>query len=335
MVRRQAGAAGRPDVAQPIDAFVSPFARERLGRYDWLVIPRHHIPRDQRQTIFDPAIAPVEEVEPGDIVCFETDDSAYARLAGGETLEDIGVENLNAVTGPVAIRGAAPGDVLRIDVLGIEIARTWAAWLPGFGPLGGRTLAVQMKRLEIKGDLVSLSADVRVPLEPMIGCIGLAPAAGQASTLKPAYSFGGNIDLRELSAGATLWLPVQVPGALLSVGDLHAAMGQGEPAHVSLEAAGSATLRIDVEKKRALPYPRMRVGSDTIFVGMDDRSRAAGGTHFAYQRAIDQVFDHLTIERHMDPLTAYAFISARVATRFGGPAGSLVLAIVPDLPAAS
>jgi amidase len=290
----------------------------------------HRIPCSCVATRFDRNIEPVAAISPGAIVCFETDDTAYLRLADGETLEGVGVENLNAVTGPVEISGAEPGDVLRIDVLAIEITRAWAAWLPGFGTLGGRTSAVQIRQLAIDGRWIRLSESIRVPLEPMIGCIGLAPASGRASTLKPTYPFGGNMDLRELSPGATLWLPVQVPGGMLSLGDLHGAMGQGEPAHVSLEAAGSATVRIDLERGRTMPYPRLRVGTDTIFIGMDDRTRAAGGISAAYQRAIDQAFDFLTRERNMDPFSAYAFISARVSTRFGGPAGSLVLGVVPD-----
>ncbi len=290
----------------------------------------HRIPRSCLATRFDRDIEPVAEVTPGAVVCFETDDTVYLRLAEGETVEAIGVEHLNAVTGPVAVRGAEPGDALRIDVLAIEITRTWAAWLPGFGTLGGRTSAVQIRQLEIDGRWIRLSDSIRVPIEPMIGCIGLAPAAGQASTLKPTYPFGGNMDLRELSPGATLWLPVQVPGGMLSLGDLHAAMGHGEPSHVSLEAAGSATLRIDLEQGRTLSYPRLRVGTDTIFIGMDDRTRGAGGISAAYQRAIDQAFDYLTCEQGLDPFSAYAFISARVSTRFGGPAGSLVLGVVPD-----
>ena len=171
------------------------------------------IRREHRTTTFDPTIPPVEEVGPGATVCFETDDSAYVRLAAGESLDDIGIENLNAVTGPVAIREAEVGDLLRIDVLTIEINRAWAAWLPGFGTLGYRTSTVQVKQLGIQGSWLCLDESIRVPLEPMIGCIGLAPASGQASTLKPTYPFGGNMDLRELSPGATLWLPVQVPGA--------------------------------------------------------------------------------------------------------------------------
>jgi acetamidase/formamidase len=285
---------------------------------------------DRRQTIFDRTVAPVADVGSGAVISFETDDSAYARLASGESLEQIGIENLNAVTGPVAIRDAEPGDVLRLEILEITILRAWAAWLPGFGPLGGRTSAIQVKPLRIDESGIHLSPRLRVPLDPMIGCIGVAPAQGQASTLKPTYPFGGNMDLRELSAGATLWLPVQTPGAMLSLGDLHAAMGAGEPAHVSLEAAGTATVRVHVEKARSLACPRLRVGSDTIVIGMDERTRAAGGIAAAYQRAIDHAFDYLTVEHGMEPFTAYAFISARVSTRFGGPAGSLVLAVIPD-----
>ncbi len=284
------------------------------------------------RTVFDRTLPPVLEVLPGARVRFETGDSVYARMAGGESLQSIGLQNVNAVTGPVAIRGAEPGDVLRIEVLAIEIVRAWAAWIPGFGTLGSRTSTQQIRQIAIEGASLRLTETIAIPLAPMIGCIGLAPATGQGSTLRPTYPFGGNMDLRELSPGAIVWLPVQVPGALLSIGDLHAAMGEGEPAHVSLEAAGAATVRVDVEKGRTLAYPRLRVGTDTICVGMDDQPRLApGGIASAYQRAIDQAFDYLTVDCHLDPFTAYAYISGRVSTRFGGPAGSLVLAVVPDV----
>ena len=89
-----------------------------------------------------------------------------------------------------------------------------------------------------------ITDSLSVPMRTMIGCIGVAPAEGKGSTFMPAYPFGGNMDLREMEAGTTLYLPVQVPGGLLSMGDLHAAMGTAEPTWVSLEAAGNATLRI-------------------------------------------------------------------------------------------
>jgi amidase len=158
----------------------------------------------------------------------------------------------------------------------------------------------------------------------MIGCIGVAPAQGTASTFMPAYPFGGNMDLREMEVGTTLYLPVQVAGALLSMGDLHAAMGTQEPTWVSLEAAGSATLRISVAKGMALNYPRLHRDGATYFLGMADSYPAA------HQTALDEAFRYLVDMRGMDEFEAYAYVSATVDMRLGGPAATIVMAVVPD-----
>lgn len=285
---------------------------------------------EKRAFAFDPAIPPVLEIEPGSTVRFETSDNTWERLAAGASLEDIGTDKLNPVTGPVSVRGAQPGDALRVEVLEVELASVWSVWMPGFGPLGSRTSQVQVMQTPIEGGRVRISNELTVPLEPMIGCIGVAPVSGRGSTLRPIYRFGGNLDLRELSPDAIIWLPVHAPGGLLSLGDLHAAMGQGEPTFVSLEAAGSATVRIDLEPERHLPSPRLRVGSDTICVGL-------GPTHEeAKTNAIDQAFELLTKGHGLEPFVAYAYASARVGLRLGGPSGTLVdglqsvLAVVPD-----
>jgi amidase len=273
---------------------------------------------------FDRNIPPVLEVAPGSVVSFQTDLSVLDRLAAGEPPASIGMERLNALAGPVAVLGAEPGDALRIEVLDIQIDRAWSVWLPGFGPLGARTDRIRVMQTPIQDGRLTIGANRSVPLEPMIGCIGVAPAEGVGSTLRPVYPFGGNMDLRELSVGATLWLPVQVPGALLSVGDFHAAMGQGEPTAVALEAAGVATLRIDLEKRRALPSPRLRVGDDTMLIGL-------GADHVeARQNAIGLALDFLVEECGFEVFEAYAYASARVGVRFGGPAGATVLAVVPN-----
>ena len=101
----------------------------------------------------------------------------------------------------------------------------------------------------------------------MIGCIGTAPAEGSGSTFEPAYPFGGNMDLREMEPGTTVYLPVNVPGGLLSMGDLHAAMGTAEPTSVSLEAAGQATLRVGLEPAMSLRFPRLRRGGEIVLPG--------------------------------------------------------------------
>jgi amidase len=289
----------------------------------------HIVQCESRQFAFDHLIPPVLEVDPSSTVRFDTCDDTWDRLAAGATREDV-EPTFNPVTGPVAVTGVRPGDAVRVEIVAVDLERAWAVWMPGFGPLGDRTERVRVAQAPIEEDRVRLGPDLTVPLEPMIGCIGLAPASGEASTVRPVYRTGGNLDLRELSPGAVLWLPAEVDGGLLSLGDLHAAMGQGEPTFVSIEATGSATVSIDVDRGRKLTSPRLRVGAETICVGM-------GETHAdAKQDAIDQAFALLTDDFGLEPFLAYAYASARVGLRLGGPAGTRVeglqsvLALVPD-----
>src|SRR5262249_45432499 len=136
-----------------------------------------------------------------------------------------------------------------------------------------------------------------------------------------------NMDLREFSPGASLFLPIQAPGALLSLGDLHAAMGTGEPTLVSLEASGEATVRIHLEKGLQLSTPRLRVDNSTICVApLDER----GSWSEAYQLALEQAYHLLVEEHHLTPFEAYMYTCARVGMRFGGPASAIILAVVPD-----
>jgi amidase len=279
--------------------------------------------KDQRAFAFAPGIPPVLEIDPGAVVTFETGSEAYERLAAGEPVEAIGLENFNAVTGPVFVRGAEPGDALAIDVLAVTVSRAWSVWLPGFGGLGNRTTEIRVREIPLEDGVARIANNLAVPVEPMIGCIGVAPADGESSTLMPAYPWGGNMDLRELEPGTTLYLPVQVAGALLAMGDLHAAMGAAEPTWVSLEASGQATLRIRLEKGLSIPFPRVRLDGAIACVGL-------GATlEEAHQAALDHAFDHLLAEG-LDAFDAYAFASARLAMRLGGPASPIVLAVVPD-----
>ncbi len=285
---------------------------------------KHFIPKEQHAFALDASLPPVLEVTPPGRVTFETGDMTYARLAQGETVEEIGFQNFNVVTGPVFINGAEPGDVLRVEVLEVTVTRAWSAWFPGMGRWGDKTDRLQIRQIALEGTQAIINERIKVPLEPMIGCIGLAPASGSSSTITPAYPWGGNLDLRELGPGGIVYLPVQVPGALLSVGDLHAAMGTGEPTAVSLEAAGQATVRITVEKGMALKFPRVRAGNNTLCVGIADNY------HQARQLAMDQAYEFLTEEVGLASFDAYAYASARVGFRFGGPASAIVLAVVPD-----
>jgi amidase len=287
---------------------------------------KYFVPKEQHAFVLNPNISPVLEVTPPCTVTFETGDMSYARLAQGETFEDIGFQNFNVVTGPVFVRGAEPGDALCVEVLEITVRSAWSAWVPGLGRWGNKTDRLQIRQIPLEGEWAIINERIKVPIEPMIGCIGLAPASGSSSTVKPAYPWGGNLDLRELGSGGTIYLPVQAPGALLSIGDLHAAMGTAEPTAVSLEAAGQVAVRITVEKGRSLKFPRARTGNETICVAV------AESFADARQLAMDQAYDFLTKETGLSPFDAYAYASAGVSLRFGGPASAIVLAVVPDIP---
>src|SRR5579872_3584817 len=103
--------------------------------------------KEQQALSFDPTIPPVLEINSGDTVTFETGDADYERLAKGETVSDIGLENFNAVTGPVFIRDAEPGDAIRIDVVDVQVTRAWSVWLPDFGMLGDKTKEMHVKQI--------------------------------------------------------------------------------------------------------------------------------------------------------------------------------------------
>ena len=286
----------------------------------------HFVPRSHCQRAFARTDQPALEIASGDVVTFETTDEAYERLWKGESPDDIPDEDYNIVTGPVVVRSAEPGDSLKIEIIDIHIRRTWAVWIPGYGPLGDLTDQLQVRPLPFANGHISISDRLSVPLSPMIGCIGMAPATGTASTLEPAYHFGGNLDVRELCVGATLLLPVQTSGAWLSVGDLHAAMGTGEPAHISLEAAGEATVRVNVEKNLPLPAPRIVLEDRTLCLSVLNEQ---GTIEQAAQLATRYAYDFLISEFSLTPFEAYAYISANVELRLGGPASAIVIAVVP------
>ena len=286
----------------------------------------HFVPRSCCQRAFERIERPALEIDSGEVVTFETSDDAYERLWRGESPDEIPDVDYNIVTGPVVIRGAEPGDSLRIEILDIHIARAWAVWIPDYGPFGSLTDHVQVQPLTITGGQLALSNRLKIPLAPMIGCMGLAPALGASSTLEPAYPYGGNLDLRELSPGAVLILPVQTSGAWLSVGDLHAAMGTGEPAHISLEASGTAVLRMTIEKQWKIPSPRIQLPNRTLCLSVMDLD---GTLEQAAEQATQLAFQLLVDDFSLTPFEAYAYLSARVELRFGGPASPIVIADVP------
>ncbi len=279
----------------------------------------HLITRDQARAGYSADHDPVLTIAPGagHRIIFETDDAAYAQM---EEHRDLGkvTATLNPVTGPVFVEGAEPGDALAVTIHDITMAEHgWSVYIPGAGALTARMgEEFFVRRVPVTGGTVQLTDTRRCPAQPMIGCIGVAPAAGTMSTVMPSYPTGGNMDLTDARPGSTVYLPVQVPGALLAIGDLHAVMSRGESSFVAIEIAGRATVSVDLVKGRTLRAPQVDTGTDWVCVGIGDPVQDS------IRMAYEAMFDLLVESHGFDPGDAYVVMSALAHTELGGPTGS-------------
>ena len=269
---------------------------------------------------FDADRAPVLTVRPGagDRITFETDDAAYAQMEQYGDLERL-TATINPVTGPVFVEGAEPGDALAVTIHAIELSEQgWSVYLPGAGALTGRMgERIRTRRVPVRGGVVHLTDTLTCPVAPMIGCLGVASSSGPMSSVMPSYPTGGNMDLTDARPGSTVLLPVEVAGALLSVGDLHAVMSRGESSFVAIEIAGRATLSVDLVKGAGLRTPRIDTGDEWVTVGLGDPVQDS------VQVAYEAMFDLLTREQGLDDMDAYVVMSALAHTELGGPTGSV------------
>jgi len=236
--------------------------------------------------------APVAHLKPGNVLETNTVD------ADGHALEDAGMKVLgpNPLTGPFYIDGAEPGDTIAIHFLAVDVnaEKGFGSAGPGFGAInssgytpmlgGGIPRTTWSYVIDKKTNTAAFKANdssftVPIPLHPFLGCVGVAPADGEArSSIVPA-EFGGNMDAPEATAGNTLYLPVNVAGALLYLGDGHAAMGDGEVDGTAIEISMKVKLRVEVIKHKAIKWPRFENPDYIMAVGiyrpLDDSLRIA------------------------------------------------------------
>ncbi len=238
---------------------------------------------------------PVARVKSGDILETNTVDAfGNAIQKPGDPLSL--VKGDNPLTGPFYVEGAQPGDTLAVKILDILVDGNQGvgAFAPGFGalnetnytpmlhpPLPERIWLYPIDHATNTATFKALDStfSVKIPLHPFFGCIGVAPAGGEArSSIVPA-EFGGNMDSPEVSVGNTLYLPVNVPGALLYMGDGHAAMGDGEVAGTAIEVPLRTRLQLNVLKGKKINWPRFENDDTIMAVGayrpLDDALRIA------------------------------------------------------------
>lgn len=210
-------------------------------------------------SVWDRLLKPRLEVAPGDEVQIECVDASGGQVAPGMTVAEylrIDRMRIHALTGPIWIDGAAPGDVLQVDVLATRHSGWgWSSIVEGLGFLKERFKEPYLFHWLLEGDVTGSLEPAVVPVRPFLGVMGVARADDGAFRTRPPGPFGGNLDVRELCAGSTLYLPVYNAGALFSCGDGHAAQGDGEVCINGIECPLDVTLRFKLHKNQPLAGP--------------------------------------------------------------------------------
>jgi acetamidase/formamidase len=283
-------------------------ARGKAGRTHELTEAR----QGRFQYVYGPYAEPVLHVRPGDVVVAETADAFEGKLRK-ETDRPADVLNfpfLNPQCGPIAIEGAAKGDVLAIHIMSIEprgpqpVGTT--ALIREFGGLVGTTqtamlnepLPERVKKMEVSKAGIRFNERITLPYQPFLGTLGVSPEIEAVSSLQPDY-WGGNMDVPDVGPGAVLYFPVHHQGAYLFLGDCHATQGDGELCGVAVEMASTTTIQVDLIKGWPIAWPRLETDRFIMAIGsgrpMEDAVRIAY-RELVYWLAADYGFD--TVEAY-------------------------------------
>ena len=217
----------------------------------------HVLERGKVHYKWDNSLAPAIEVEPGDVVHFQTEEVTDGQITPGcpaSTLGTIDFDRLYPLAGPVFVKGAEPGDVLEVEILELRpLEWGWTGILPGLGLLSEDFSEPYIRHFDLSnGQYAELREDIRIPIQPFCGTMGVATDEPGKHDILPPTKGAGNIDTRHLNVGASLHLPVFVPGGMFSAGDCHAAQGDGEVCVTGIECPMAFTLRFGLRRERPI-----------------------------------------------------------------------------------
>ena len=284
------------------------------SRHDHTIHARHH------HFGWDNSFPPAARVAPGTTLEFECNDASGGQLTSGSALAEIATLDfgrINPVTGPVYVEGARPGDALKVTIRNfVPSGFGWTANIPGFGLLADQfpDPALHLWTYDEAGSEPALfSGNGRVPLKPFAGTIGVAPAEPGLHSVVPPRQVGGNLDIRDLAAGTVLYLPVEVEGALFSVGDTHAVQGDGEVCGTAIESPMTVALTFEVEKGANLKTPRFTTpGPVTRHLdaqGYEVTTGVGPDLMQGARSAVMQMIDLLSARYGLAPVDAYMLCS--------------------------
>ncbi|MET3682805.1 acetamidase/formamidase [Alkalibacillus flavidus] len=281
----------------------------------------HTIHKHCHHTVWDNSLEPIKSVKPGESVHFEVHDASGGQLSEKSTSSDVpnlDFSKVNPVTGPVYVEGAEPGDTLEVEIEHFgTMSWGWTAIIPGFGLLNEQFPDPHLKIWDLNNQNVAQFADgIEIPTKPFPGTIGVAlPEAGEHSVVPPRQN-GGNMDIRHLTKGTRLFLPVWVAGALFSVGDTHAAQGDGEVCGTAIEAPMEIQLKFKLHKGKSIQEPRF-ITPGPLTTGLDEKGYYVTTGHSddlmtASKKAVEYMIEHLGETYGLSDQDAYALSSVAV-----------------------
>ncbi len=285
------------------------------------------------------ALEPRLTISSGDTVHMSCLDASGGQVKPGASVEDflaIDRNKIHALTGPIFIEGAEPGDVLEIQVLQVEHRGWgWTSVIPGLGFLKDRFREPYLFHWALDPEISRSLGSAIVPLRPFCGVMGVAPAEDGEFRTRPPGPFGGNMDVRELCTGATLYLPVFNPGALFSAGDAHAAQGDGEVCINGIECPAEVSLRFRVHRHQPLSGPLLESAESRspdapadawIVVESDpDAIQAA-------RRATERMIDLLIARWSFTPIHAYLLCSVAMKLRINQVVNEPMITVSAAMP---
>jgi amidase len=223
---------------------------------------------------FDATARPAATIQPGTTVTFDTLDTSSGVIKSREDvtryMEIRDPKRVNPATGPVWVEGAEPGDTISVTIEDIILkspghVRTFRPQ-DAMGVLVNRFPDIHITMASVEDQRVTLDFGITIPARPMVGVIGVAPAGEAITTIHPG-DHGGNMDIKEIRIGSTVHLPVLVPGGLVSLGDIHANMGDGEVTGTGIEICANVRTRIALIKGKSRPRPWIELPETWISYG--------------------------------------------------------------------
>jgi acetamidase/formamidase len=282
----------------------------------------HHLDDTQPHAVWDNSLPPRLRIQPGDTVVFETLEAFGGQMTPDSTAEILRTRDVSralALTGPVYVEGAAPGDALVVDIVDIQHKGWGCNWVnPGGGHLlDGEFAEPYLHHYRLEGAWCWFRDDIRIPCEPFCGTMGVALREPGRFDAFLARENVGNVDVRHLTPGARAFFPVLVPGALFSCGDGHAAQGDGEINGNAIECPLTVTLRFDVRKGLHIPELRFITPPGRRLTVADEGgyfvTTAHGPDLYANaQQAVRYMLDYLVAERGLTRAQAFCLCGAAV-----------------------